>query len=266
MNRKLDPLFWTRKSFATLFHAALKICTATMAWSALQATGFSAAANAGYASSLTGSEASGNAERQFLSGSLGFKDLILVQRKELNPSHVYTYHAEGLSAGGGLFRYSLLDKTLTRLVDATGGVILDAQVSYDGRQILFSWKRTMSQPFQIHRIDADGGGLAQISWEPCNNMNPCWLPDGGIAFLSDRKPAFAYCWITTSPVLYRSMKGLWMSRSWRRRMAAWAITAPNRWRRARVPWRTVPSSPCPSRGSHGPRWCCTMSITGSSRR
>jgi hypothetical protein len=37
-----------------------------------------------------------------------------------------------------------------------------------------------------------------------NNMNACWLPDGGIAFLSDRKPAFAYCWTSTSPVLYRA--------------------------------------------------------------
>ncbi len=143
-------------------------------------------------------------ERLLLDGKLGFKDLILVQRKELNPSHVYTYHAEGLSAGGGLYRYNLAERKLTQLVDASQGVILDAQVSYDGSQILFSWKKTMSEPFQIHRIHADGTGLVPISTEACNNMNPCWLPDGGIAFLSDRKPAFAYCWITTSPVLYRS--------------------------------------------------------------
>ncbi len=31
----------------------------------------------------------------------------------------------------------------------------------------------------------------------------CWLPDGDVAFLSDRKPAYAYCFVTTSPVLYR---------------------------------------------------------------
>ncbi len=155
------------------------------------------------ATSVSGSEPSRRAEQQLL-GTLGFKELILVQRKELNPSHVYTYHAEGLSDGGGLFRYGLSDQKLTRLVDATGGIVLDAQVSYDGRQILFSWKKTMSEPFQIYRVNDDGTGLTQISREPFNNMNPCWLPDGGIAFLSDRKPAFAYCWITTSPVLYRS--------------------------------------------------------------
>ncbi len=159
--------------------------------------------NSEYASAIAGSEPSKNAERQLLAGTLGFKDLVLVQRKELNPSHVYTYHAEGLSDGGGLFRYRVSDGKQTRLVDATGGIILDAQVSYDGARILFSWKKSMSDPFQIYRINADGSGLVQISQQACNNMNPCWLPDGGIAFLSDRKPAFAYCWITSSPVLYR---------------------------------------------------------------
>jgi hypothetical protein len=36
-----------------------------------------------------------------------------------------------------------------------------------------------------------------------NNFNPCWLPDGGIAFLSDRKLSFAYCFTSSSPLLYR---------------------------------------------------------------
>ena len=36
-----------------------------------------------------------------------------------------------------------------------------------------------------------------------NNFNPCWLPDGRIAFLSDRKLSFAYCFTSSSPLLYR---------------------------------------------------------------
>jgi mono/diheme cytochrome c family protein len=70
--------------------------------------------------------------------------------------------------------------------------------------VLFSWKRTMREPFQIWRINADGSGLACVIGHDSNNMNACWLPDGGIAFMSDRKPAFAYCWTSTSPVLYRA--------------------------------------------------------------
>jgi hypothetical protein len=137
-------------------------------------------------------------------GKLGFESLVLIKRRPLNPSHVYTYHVEGLGQGGGLYRLNVTDDTLTSLVDAAEGVILDCQVSYDGKQILFSWKRTMQSPFDFWRINVDGSGLEKVVAEKSNNMNACWLPDGGIAFMSDRKPAFAYCWTSTSPVLFRA--------------------------------------------------------------
>ena len=130
--------------------------------------------------------------------------MVVVKRHHLKPSHVYTYHVEGLSKGGGLYVCDFAKGEVRQLVDATEGIVLDAQVSYDGKQILFSWKRTMSEPFAIWRINADGTGLEKVVSGPCNNQNACWLPDGGIAFTSDRKPAFAYCWTSTSPVLYRA--------------------------------------------------------------
>ena len=130
--------------------------------------------------------------------------MIVVRRRNLRPSHVYTYHVEGLSKGGGLYVADFAKGEVRCLVDAKSGIVLDAQVSYDGKQILFSWKRTMSEPFAIWRINADGTRLEKIISGPCNNQNACWLPDGGIAFTSDRKPAFAYCWTSTSPVLYRA--------------------------------------------------------------
>ena len=136
--------------------------------------------------------------------SLGFETLVMVQRQPLNPTHVYTYHVEGLAQGGGLYTRNLKTGKLTRLVDASEGVILDCQISYDGSKILFSWKRTMQEPFGIWRVNPDGSELTRVIDHGSNNMNGCWLPDGGIAFLSDRKPAFAYCWTSTSPVLYRA--------------------------------------------------------------
>ncbi len=155
-------------------------------------------------SEASGSEASQQVLSDAQSGALGFDALVMVQRKPLNPSHVYTYHVEGLESGGGLYTLTLKDGKLTRLADASDGVILDCQVSYDGKQVLFSWKRTMQEPFKIWRINVDGSGLTCVIDHDSNNMNACWLPDGGIAFLSDRKPAFAYCWTSTSPVLFRA--------------------------------------------------------------
>jgi hypothetical protein len=144
------------------------------------------------------------AERVY-AGELGFREISLIQRHSIRPSHVYTYHAEGLQPGGGLYLMTLDGKRqLRQLIDSSEGVVLDSNVSYDGKRILFSWKRSMEVPFQVYTINTDGSDLQQISTDDSNNMNACWLPDGGIAFLSDRKPAFAYCWTTTSPVLYRS--------------------------------------------------------------
>ena len=157
-----------------------------------------------YVSDASESEASKATQVRMKAGGLGFTQAVLVQRRPLNPSHVYTYHVEGLSKGGGLYTLALGDGSLIRLVDASEGIILDCQVSYDGKQIMFSWKRTMELPFEIWRINVDGTGLEKIIADASNNMNACWLPDGGIAFMSDRKPAFAYCWTSTSPVLYRA--------------------------------------------------------------
>lgn len=51
----------------------------------------------------------------------------------------------------------------------------------------------MNEPFGIWRIKADSSRLTRVINHESNNMNACWLPDGGDAFLSDLKPVFAYC-------------------------------------------------------------------------
>lgn len=153
---------------------------------------------------LAAQPAAANKELPSTHRDLGFDQMVLIQRRPLNPSHVYTYHVEGLEPGGGLFIHSLKDGRLLPIIDSARGVILDCQVSYDGETILFSWKRAMDGTFGIWSVKPDGGGLTPLVVDGSNNMNGCWLPDGGIAFLSDRKPAFAYCWTSTSPVLYRA--------------------------------------------------------------
>jgi len=139
------------------------------------------------------------------SGDLGFRKIVAIERHKINSTHVYTYHQEGLRPGGGLWLADFAgpEVEMIRLLDGSQGVILDANLHYDGRTLLFSWKRTMDDPFQLFTIDLQTRELKQITDHESNNFNACWLPDGGIAFLSDRKPAFAYCWKTTTPILWR---------------------------------------------------------------
>ncbi|MGL6196986.1 MAG: discoidin domain-containing protein [Thermoguttaceae bacterium] len=154
---------------------------------------------------------------------LGFKDILVIQRHHVSISHVYVYHVEGYKPGGGLFIFSpdADGGKLTKILDSSDGMILDADLSYDGKEVVFSWKRggvVSAQPYnenceiardnpdenyQIWKVNIDGTGLTQLTDLPCNNLNASWLPDGGIVFISDRKPAYAYCFVVTSPVLYR---------------------------------------------------------------
>ncbi len=158
-----------------------------------------------------------------LTGRLGFDEILVVKRHALNISHVYVYHVEGFQTGGGLYVYTpdAQGGKFRCLVDSSDGMICTADLSYDGKQVVFAWKRgglVLSNPvnhiediscstsgdnYQIYRVNIDGTGLTQLTDGPHNNLDPCWLPDGGIAFISDRKPAYAYCYVVTSPVLYR---------------------------------------------------------------
>jgi len=158
-----------------------------------------------------------------LSGRMGFRDIVLVKRYPLNTSHVYVYHVEGFRRGGGLYVFTPDEEggKLRCLVDSSDAMISTADLSYDGKQIVFAWKRgglVMCNPvahiedidrsvsdnnYQVYRVNVDGTGLTQLTQGQHNNLDPCWLPDGGIAFISDRKPAYAYCYVVTSPVVYR---------------------------------------------------------------
>ena len=145
---------------------------------------------------------------QLRAGKLGFGRLLLIQRRELNPSHVYTYHVEGFGAGGGLYILNLgTDPAgplqLKQLVASPGGQILDCDLSWDGQEILFSWRKSQREGYQVFAIRADGSDLRQLTDGPHHNYNACWLPDGGIAFLSTRSSRFAYCWISPVGILHR---------------------------------------------------------------
>jgi hypothetical protein len=163
---------------------------------------------------------SGGLAARLAKGELGFQKLLLIRRRAIEPSHVYTYHVEGFGAGGGLEILDVAALVRARLagspepvssdrgarqelVPSPEGQILDCDLSYDGQEILFSWRRKQNEGYHVFRIRADGTNLRQLTDGPHHNYNACWLPDGGIAFLSTRSSRFAYCWISPVGILYR---------------------------------------------------------------
>lgn len=136
---------------------------------------------------------------------LGFDKLVLIKRHELNPSHVYTAYCEDFRPGGGLYVLSppTPDGELEEIVASPEGQILDFDVSYDAKEIIFSWRKNASEGYHIYRVNVDGTGLRQLTSGECHDYNACYLPDGGIAFCSTRASVFALCFTTPSGVLYR---------------------------------------------------------------
>jgi hypothetical protein len=118
---------------------------------------------------------------------------------------VYTYHNEGFRAGGGLYLVDLAqpEPQIRQLLATPNGEILDLDLSYDGRVVLFSWREKETEGYQLWTINIDGSSLRQLTRGEHHNYNGCWLPDGGIGFVSTRSPQFAYCWNSPVGVVHR---------------------------------------------------------------
>jgi hypothetical protein len=148
---------------------------------------------------------------------------VVIQRYEIDSTHVYTYHNEGFRAGGGLYLASFAPSEpksisdlstlprpcgmggaqLSTLLPTPAGEILDCDLSYDGQVVLFSWREKETEGYHLWTIRVDGAGLTQLTRGEWHDYNGCWLPDGGIAFVSSRSPQFAYCWNSPVGVVHR---------------------------------------------------------------
>jgi hypothetical protein len=132
------------------------------------------------------------------------EDIVAVQRHEIDSSHVYTYHNEGFRAGGGLYVIPAgAPRGIRTLVSSPQGQILDCDLSYDGRTVLFSWRQAEDEGYHLWTVGVDGSDLRQLTRGEWHDYNGCWLPDGGIAFVSTRNAQFAYCWNSPVGVVHR---------------------------------------------------------------
>lgn len=95
--------------------------------------------------------------------------------------------------------------------DNGGGTFLAHDLSYDGKSILFSFvectgdmrHRHHTDPtkghwaegrcFHVFKVNVDGTNLEQLTDGTFNDLDPCWLPNGRIAFISERRGGYLRC-------------------------------------------------------------------------
>ena len=141
----------------------------------------------------------------------GVEEIIFACRQVNYDPHWYAnfgYYADDANrkayrAMGRLCRLNLTTGELTALLNDPEGSVRDPQVHYDGEKILFSYRKGGSDQFHLYEIHADGTGLRQITDGPFDDIEPTYLPDGGIMFCSSRCKRWVQCWLTHVAVLYR---------------------------------------------------------------
>ncbi|MBN1419062.1 MAG: PD40 domain-containing protein [Planctomycetes bacterium] len=105
--------------------------------------------------------------------------------------------------GGRLTKLDLRTGETIALIDDPAGAVRDPDVHPDGRRILFSYRRGGSHHYNLHEIGADGTGLRRITDGPWDDIEPAYLPDGGIIFCSTRCKRWIGCWLAPSATLHR---------------------------------------------------------------
>lgn len=145
---------------------------------------------------------------------MDFGQLLFCKRVPTSYSHlVMQYYGWRARPGGGLFvlenpGYSLRCRDILDGKLETGNV-LEPRLSYDAQRIVFSYVDCPDGPldpakvsnddpsdsnfYHIYEAGVDGSGPVQLTDAPFDDMMPCYLPDGGIAFVSTRRKGYARC-------------------------------------------------------------------------
>jgi cytochrome c553 len=107
-------------------------------------------------------------------------------------------------ADGG--RLAILDpatgQARTLLADPDGAM-RDPQVHYDAKKVLFSYRKGGTHHYNLFEINLDGTGLKQLTSGDWDDIEPVYLPDGGIVFCSTRCKRYILCWIAPAATLHR---------------------------------------------------------------
>tara|TARA_R110002050_G_scaffold171837_1_gene303952 strand:+ start:27875 stop:30040 length:2166 start_codon:yes stop_codon:yes gene_type:complete len=85
---------------------------------------------------------------------------------------------------------------LETLLSSPDGMIRDPDVSFDGKKILFAWKKSdRNHDYHLFEMDAESREIRQITFGLGHaDFEGCYLPNGDIIFSSTRNVSTVDCW------------------------------------------------------------------------
>ncbi len=105
--------------------------------------------------------------------------------------------------GSRLGIFNLRTRNVRTILQDPKGNIRDPRVSYDGHSILFAYRKGGTKTYHLYEMRTDGTGLRQLTSGDWDDVDPEYLPDGGIVFVSSRCRRFVPCYHTQTALLYR---------------------------------------------------------------
>ncbi|MAG92607.1 MAG: hypothetical protein CMJ48_02475 [Planctomycetaceae bacterium] len=106
-------------------------------------------------------------------------------------------HRNGMMAtpGGRLLMLDGLSPAgkLRKLGGMPIGSYWKPDVSFDGKRALFCFKPADDEAFHIYECDLETDRVTQLTDGPYDDLDPIYLPDGGIAFSSTRTQTYVRC-------------------------------------------------------------------------
>lgn len=164
---------------------------------------------------------------------LNFDQILFLTHERARYEHMvdqyYGFHAEPV---GGVFvlqnpfsdtpavRDLLKDVPIAngRLAGRTlaNGSFISLDLDFEGENILFAWSEakvpvppedltphdqlfTPESTYHIFKADVAGTAVTQLTDGAVNDFDPCWLPNGRIAFISERRGGYLRCGLRPNP-------------------------------------------------------------------
>lgn len=141
------------------------------------------------------------------------KEYVFVKRFRFTPS--FFAYTEGLSdardehsftpgAALCIAKVENGEVEITTLLEDADGVIRDPDVSYDGKRILFAWKKSYNKDdYHLYELDTEDNSIKQLTFGEFHaDFEGKYLPNGDIIFNSSRCEQTVDCWKTEVSNLY----------------------------------------------------------------
>ena len=165
----------------------------------------------------------------FANPLLSFDRILFIKRHRSSFNHMCDqYYGINAPAGGGLYElrdaFGAEPKVHNVLAESTvengrlkgtkleGGSWLSPDLSFDGKEVLFAYvectgdrkhtwhtetdKRgywSIGRSYHVFKVGADGSALTQLTDGTWNDFDGCFLPNGRVAFISERRGGYLRC-------------------------------------------------------------------------